>query len=373
MRVLVWQWGRRGAGPRFAAELVHGLGSVAGVQTLLSLSTGAELLRSREAPICDLYFKTYAGLPGYLSRALHAPLLLPRLERWLRDQRVEVALCAMPAALDLVMAGALRRAGVPFAVVVHDGDRHPGDMFPLQMNLQRRLMRDADGLFALTEHVAARVRAQRLSAPLFMTSHPPFPFGAAPAPPLAHGGPLRVLSFGRLLAYKGLDLLADALAILGPRDDMQVRVVGSGPETALLDRLRALPGVRVENRWVPEDELGAVLAWADVLVLSHREASQSGVAAAALAAGRWVVGTRVGGLVEQLEQQPMALLCEPTGAGVAAALGKLLTRPDPPPAGPAPPWTRTASAMADALRTLRPRTAHPGQGAPAPHVRVSMP
>ena len=32
--------------------------------------------------------------------------------------------------------------------------------------------------------------------------------------------------------------------------------------------LRALPGVSVENRWVAEDEVGALLAWADALVLS---------------------------------------------------------------------------------------------------------
>jgi len=41
---------------------------------------------------------------------------------------------------------------------------------------------------------------------------------------------------------------------------MEVRVVGSGPESAVLDTLRGLPGVVVENRWVPEDAVGALLA-----------------------------------------------------------------------------------------------------------------
>ena len=92
----------------------------------------------------------------------------------------------------------------------------------------------------------------------------------------------------------------------------------------MLDALRALPGVSVENRWVPEDEVGALLAWADGLVLSHREASQSGVAAAAVAAGRWLVATRVGGLEEQLRNEPMALMCDPTPASLADALARLL-------------------------------------------------
>jgi glycosyltransferase involved in cell wall biosynthesis len=152
-------------------------------------------------------------------------------------------------------------------------------------------------------------------------------FGPPPPPPRAHGGKLRLLSFGRLLPYKGLDLLAEALRVLGPRPDMEVRVVGNGPESPVLDALRAIPNVTVENHWVPEAEVGRIIAWADALVLSHREASQSGAAAAAIAAGRWVVATRVGGLTEQLRDQPLARLCDPTADSLARELRLLAERP----------------------------------------------
>ena len=111
-----------------------------------------------------------------------------------------------------------------------------------------------------------------------------------------------------------------ALRLLGPRDDVEVRVVGSGPESPSWPRCVRCPGVTVENRWVPEDEVAALLAWADALVLSHKEASQSGAAAAAIAARRWVVATRVGGIAEQLEGDPLAMLCEPDAASLAEAL-----------------------------------------------------
>ncbi len=359
MKVLVWQWGRRGAGPRFAAELARSFAGVAETETLLSLATGAEILRSAAPPSCDLRFHTYDGVPGFAARALSAPLLVPRLAAWLRVNRVDVALCAMPAALDLLMAAALRRAGVPFAVVVHDADLHPGDTFPLQIRLQRRLLRQADGLFALSTHVADRLRQQGTAAGrlLATASLPPLAFGAPPPPPGAHGGPLRLLSFGRLLPYKGLDLLADSLTLLGPRAGLAVRVVGSGPESPVLDALRAMPGVSVENRWVPEDEVGTLLAWADGLVLSHREASQSGVAAAAVAAQRWVVATRVGGLEEQLRHEPMALMCDPTPASLAAGLARLLAGEATVPATAndcQSAWRGVAHAMVTELRILAP-------------------
>src|SRR5208282_4726743 len=91
-------------------------------------------------------------------------------------------------------------------------------------------------------------------------------------------------------------------------------------ESPVLATLRELPGVAVENRWIPEEELGPLLAWADAIVLPYREASQSGVAAAAITAGRLVVATEVGGLVEQLAGAPLARRCAPDPASTARAL-----------------------------------------------------
>ncbi len=206
---------------------------------------------------------------------------------------------------------ALHRAGVPAAVIVHDAEAHPGDGFPLLMTLQRQLIRRADVVVTLSSHVAEQLRARRLigaRAKLIVAAHPPFDFGPVP-PAFGHADGVRLLSFGRLLPYKGLDLLAEALRLLGPRPGLEVRVVGQGPESDTLRALRAQPGVTVENRWVAEAEIASLLGWADAVVLSYREASQSGVVAAALAAGRRVICTRVGGLIEQLAATSLWRCC----------------------------------------------------------------
>ena len=164
-----------------------------------------------------------------------------------------------------------------------------------------------------------------------------------------------MLSFGRLLDYTGLDLLAEALCALGPRPDMEVRVVGQGPESGALAALRAIPRVSVENRWIPEDEIGTLLGWADIVVLPYREASQSGVAPAALAAGRRVVATRVGGLVEQLGTEPLATLCPPDSAGLAAALAHVLELPaeaTAPIVAPRERWRQFARSVLEGLQPL---------------------
>ena len=365
MKVLVWQWGRRGGAPRFAAGLARGFAALDGVEALLSLAADAEILRGADAPPCALPVATYRGIAGLIWRALLAPMMVHRLSAALRRLRPDLAVCAQPGPLDLAMVAALRRAGVPLAVIVHDATPHPGDGVPLLFALQRALIRRAGTVVVLSEHVAAALRAQRALRPgaqLVVAAHPPVAFGVI-APPDAHPGPRRVLSFGRLLPYKGLDLLADALRLLGPRPDLDVRVVGQGPESAVLAALRALPGVTVENRWVPEDEIGPLLGWSDIVVLPYREASQSGVAAAALAAGRRVVATRVGGLAGQLADAPLAVLCAPEAAALAAALADALQPMPGRPAQPVPTddgWRRLAAIVRDRASPAIDATAAPG-------------
>jgi glycosyltransferase involved in cell wall biosynthesis len=354
VKVLVWQWGRFGAGPRLGVEYADALGSVASVQPMLSLSDQAEIVSGPGAVRCDLPVRTYSDLPAYIGRLLSLPRFVPWLTQQVAALAPDIALCAMPGPLDLAMHSALRRVGVPYAVVVHDADPHPGDRYKLQLTLQRRLVRRADALVILSDHVERRLSAQGLlrASRLIRSTLPQPPILDLP-PVRAHGGPFRLLSFGRLLAYKGLDILAGALAQVLPDTPMVVRVVGQGPEGPELAALRRIPGVTVENRWVPETEIPDLLAWADGLVLSHREASQSGVAAAALAARRYLVATRVGGLAEQAAGDASAVLCDVDPDSLAQALRHMLTLPVPAPrAGFGQP---EAEALATALQQIKPR------------------
>ncbi len=350
-RLLVWHWGRRGAGPRFAAELAAALRRLPGITVDLSLSAQAEILRGEAPPVCALPFPTYASTTQALLRLPTLPFAARRLAATLRQARYALAICAMPAPTDPAMVSALARAGIPYAAILHDAESHPGDHFPLQSRLRRHVARRAAAVVALTQHVAGQLVQTGQAAPgrLILARHPPFSLPAMPAP-LAHGGKPRLLAFGRLLPYKGLDLLADAVASLGPDPGFELLVAGSGPESSALARLTAL-GARVENRWVPEAEIPALLGWADILVLSHTEASQSGVAACGLAAGRWLVATDVGGLAEQLRGAPGCRLCAPHPAALAAAITAMVHAPPPPPrpVDPTREWTEMA---ANLLRDL---------------------
>jgi len=105
-------------------------------------------------------------------------------------------------------------------------------------------------------------------------------------------GPV-ALCFGLLRPYKGIDVLLEAWRGVG--DVGELWIVGA-PRMDI-DALRASspPGVRWVPRFLPDPELPAYFRRADLVVLPHRRVDQSGAAFAALAFGRPLLLTDVGG------------------------------------------------------------------------------
>ncbi len=125
------------------------------------------------------------------------------------------------------------------------------------------------------------------------------------------------LFFGLVRPYKGVDLLLEAFATVPDRENWRLVVAGEpwgGLGTVLKRRVRELEIdnlVRLDLRWIPESEVSALLAAADVAVLPYRSGSQSAVAPIALAGGVPVVVTAVGGLPEVVKNGVNGLLVEP--------------------------------------------------------------
>jgi glycosyltransferase involved in cell wall biosynthesis len=145
------------------------------------------------------------------------------------------------------------------------------------------------------------------------------------------GHPNTVLFFGRMEKYKGLDTLIEAAEILDRRGvDYRMVVAGQGPELDRnLERLQGLPRFRVVRGIVPPKQTSELFHGADIVVLPYKDASQSGVAAAAFGSHCPVIASRVGGLPDVVEHGLNGLLVEPDNAvALADALQEILQHRD---------------------------------------------
>lgn len=129
-----------------------------------------------------------------------------------------------------------------------------------------------------------------------------------------------VLCFGLLRPYKGIDLLIEAFKQAGTDAELWIVGMPRMPLEPLEEQARALGGrVRFVPRFVVDDEIPAFFRRADLVVLPYRQIDQSGVLFTALAFGKPLLLTRVGGFTELADEHGAAAAVEPSDARALGA------------------------------------------------------
>jgi glycosyltransferase involved in cell wall biosynthesis len=226
----------------------------------------------------------------------------------------------LPSGVVAVLAR--RLTGTPVVVQVHGTDAAMGQG-PLRW-LARRVLRSADAVIVVSEDLAGWVRgvAGVEASVLPMPLRPALAAALEeePTPPPTDGP---VLAVGRLVPEKGFDVLIRAAA----KASVPVVIVGDGGQQLALTQLAAEVGADVTFAGpVAPDELGPWYRAARlVAVPSHREGFGL-VAAEALASGRAVVASAVGGLAQVVADGVTGRLVP---AGDVEALADALVTTDP--------------------------------------------
>jgi glycosyltransferase involved in cell wall biosynthesis len=255
----------------------------------------------------ELFYGTAARLPGArLRRAVklaeHVPEML-RYRRAAEGADVVHFQWLTVQHLDRYLLPARRSAdGVRRPLVLTAHDILPREPRPGQLEAQRRAYERFDAIVVHSEHGAARLTGELGVDPARVHV---IPHGAfthlVPAseqevepPPLESQGPV-VLCFGLMRPYKGIDLLLEAWEGI---EQAELWVAGM-PRMDISALLAAAPaGVRFVPRFITDRELPGYFQRADLLVLPYREIDQSGVLFTALAFGKPLLLSDVGGFPE---------------------------------------------------------------------------
>lgn len=331
-RVMFVYWGRRGALSQFTLELARTAVADDTIAATISVSRQNELFSNFTELGSALWpIDTFASSAGAALNAWRIPVIRRRLHDKLVADRTEVVIELMPHVWSSVLMPAARKAGARYCTIIHDADAHPGDRTSLVKGLLDRAIGEADVVCTLSKAVAGRLEAMKQPPrKIFTLAHPDLAYGPRGSRRLrAPGEPVRLLFLGRIMAYKGLGLFVETAEKLRARGaSIEVGVFGEGPLGDSEPRLEAL-GAEVVNRWLTGEEIADALGRYDVVVLSHTEASQSGVAATAFGAGVPVVATPVGGLVEQIEDGVTGILAKRADAdALVDAIERLARSPE---------------------------------------------
>jgi glycosyltransferase involved in cell wall biosynthesis len=221
-----------------------------------------------------------------------------------------------------------RRAGCQTIFHLHGGGFRQfvhAESGPLMRRWIRHTLEHSSRVIALSDGWAEFLRgfAPRARVAVLPNS---VPLPALPDPALEEPG--RILFLGRLEHAKGIDDLLDAVAALAPRFPQLRLVLGGDGDLAHARRRAAdlgIGGLVELPGWIGPEARDAELARAAVFCLpSHAEGLPMSMLEA-MAAGRPVVVTSVGGIPETIRDRDNGLLVPPRDAeALAAALAGVL-------------------------------------------------
>ncbi len=216
----------------------------------------------------------------------------------------------------------------PLLLTAHDV--LPREPLPGQRRAQRRLYDRFDAVVVHSEHGRSRLLGEVGVDPgrVHVIPHGAFAHLArehpgGQAPPLETDRPV-VLCFGLMRPYKGIDVLLEAWRGI---EDAELWIVGMPRMDLAPLAAGAPPGVRFLARYVDEDELAACFRRAQLVVLPYREIDQSGVLFTALAFGRPMLLSDVGGFPEIAATGAARTVPAGDARELHDALGSLLADP----------------------------------------------
>ena len=321
--------GRQGALGRFALELAQGAARATGQRFDFIISSDSEVADDFAASGLDVFQVPTFQRATPVDLVTRFPATRRRLLEHLKETDPAAVVMLMPHVWSPLLAPAIRKLGIKYVTIIHDVVPHPGDRTAIVTPWLRRDAKEADLVITLCRAVAERIVTSKLAPPerVLPLFHPDLTYGAMPKIRERHD-PLRLLFFGRIMAYKGLPLLIDAVEAARQSGlKVDLGVAGSGPLGEDRARLEAM-GADITNRWIADSEVHDIFSRFDAMACSHVEASQSGVVSAAFGNGLPVVAMPIGGIAEQVVDGRTGLLSRQiTAPAFADAIRRLATEP----------------------------------------------
>ena len=211
---------------------------------------------------------------------------------------------------------------------LHPHEKRFGDKF-----LSNFFLKSCDAFLTLSLKVKEDILGIRSNAKVIVSNHPIYDtFGTIIEKQKAKNqlnleeSKQYILFFGLVRAYKGLDILIDAMSIVAPQNpNIQLLIAGEfyGDYPKYLAQIEALnlsERIVVINQFVPEDKVNSYFCAADIVVQPYKNATQSGITQICYHFNKPMIVTNVGALAENVVNNHVGFVCEPSKETVAASI-----------------------------------------------------
>ena len=214
-------------------------------------------------------------------------------------------------------------------VVPHE--KRPGDKPFTQYFLNA-----CDACITMSQQVWQDLQAFVPHKPVRILAHPLYDHFGSPVASIEAKQRLRLpenakvlLFFGFIRAYKGLDILLEAIALLKQQaripEDFYLLIAGEfyepeEPYRQIIKQHQLEPYLRIDADFIPDDQVRYYFGAAAGVIQPYRHATQSGVTPLAYHFQVPMIVTRVGALPDYVPDGKVGIVCDPTAAALADAI-----------------------------------------------------
>ncbi len=229
------------------------------------------------------------------------------------------------------LAKKLRKKGITVIGLIDNAIPH--ESRGLDKTLSTLFFKHCTAFFTLSESVADDLKVLAPGKKIQTSPHPVYdifgyPVKKAQAREKLDLDPEQnyILFFGFIRAYKGLDLLIEAMGTDAVRKlDLKLIVAGEFYEDEqkyrdLIQKLDLKDSIIIRSNYIPQDEVKYYFCAANIVAQTYRSATQSGVTQIAYHFERPMLVTDVGGLAETVPNGKVGYVVPPNSGAIAEAI-----------------------------------------------------
>lgn len=295
--------GRKGGGSRLALYLIEEIKRSATIHLISSLVSEQNVETPSFLEEGSVLIKNI-GFSGESVDCLISPLFsAKKINKLFKVGSGDICLIVMSSPRDYLITWRLRRSGVKIIRIIHDFNRHPGDIWPRDHQIRKLILR-SDYVITLSQHIQRKISSAFPSIPTVSVSLPAIIRESQIKPPEVLPSQY-ILFIGRIREYKGVPALLAAHNLGISSHGLPLVIAGEGSE-----KFQDQDNVTFINRWLSDSEILWLISNSDLIVFPYIEASQSGLIPIAIRLNKKIVVSNLEGLLEQCKTYANAIILD---------------------------------------------------------------
>ena len=327
MKIGILYLGKKGAGPVYTLEMARNIYRY-NRDICVFLSESVENKADfEEEEFEKRYFKTYGNSLEFLF-SLVSVYRIRRIVKAIDDYSPDILYSSMTCLWDPMVFAGIKQTIVKVKTI-HDVEMHLGRGITVYEKFVHNMQfKQANKFVILSRKYISQLESKGISQDrICVIPHAGFTSYAKNARISYNEDPV-ILFFGRIVKYKGLGLLLEAMTeVLRVCPKLTLRIVGSGNLEPYKEQINMLgKNVEVYNFFIEDSQVAQYVSDVDVVVLPYIHATQSGVIPLAYAFHKPVIATDTGALSEQVVDGRTGYIVSADPGAIASKILEMCTR-----------------------------------------------